>query len=111
EASSLNEEQRVVFNVVVDNAMHHNEQRPGYTYFVYSTGGCNKTYLCKLITSKLYAEDKIVLYVASSGIAFLFLPGGHTAHSQFKVPISIHKDSSYNIKKGDMVHKLLKATV
>ncbi|KAG2345172.1 hypothetical protein BDR05DRAFT_832317, partial [Suillus weaverae] len=95
----LNEEQRVVFDVVVDDAMHCNEQRPGHAYFVHSAGGCGKTYLCKLIASKLRAEGKIVLCVASSGIASLLLPGGCTAHSRFKIPIPIHEDSSCNIKK------------
>ncbi|KAG2048688.1 hypothetical protein BDR06DRAFT_866780, partial [Suillus hirtellus] len=58
----------------------------------------------------LRAEGKIVLCVASSGIASLLLPGGCTAYSQFKIPIPIHEDSSCNIKKGDILHELLKAT-
>jgi hypothetical protein len=107
---SLNEEQRTVFDAVVDDAIHRNEQRPGHAHFVHSAGGCGKTYLCKLIASKLRAEGKIVLCVASSGIASLLLPGGRTAHSRLKIPIPIHEDSSCNIKKGDVVHELLKAT-
>jgi hypothetical protein len=106
----LNVEQRAVFDAVVDDTMHRDEQRPGHAYFVHSAGGCGKTYLCKLIASKIRAEGKVVLCVASSGIASLLLPGGRTAHSRFKVPIPIHEDSSCNIKKGDVVHELLKAT-
>ncbi|KAG2055082.1 hypothetical protein BDR06DRAFT_825015, partial [Suillus hirtellus] len=79
--NSLNAEQRAVFDAVVNDAMQHNDQRPGHAYFVHSTGGCGKTYLCKLIASKIRAEGKIVLCVASSGIASLLLPGGRTAHS------------------------------
>jgi hypothetical protein len=63
-----------------------------------------------MIASKLRAEGKIVLCVASSGIASLLLPGGRTAHSQLKIPIPIHEDSYCNIKRGDVVHELLKAT-
>ncbi|KAG2045808.1 hypothetical protein BDR06DRAFT_826672, partial [Suillus hirtellus] len=95
----LNEEQRAVFDVVVDDAMNWDERRLGYSYFVHSASGCGKTYLCKLIASKLHAEGNIVLCVASSRIPSLLLLGGHTACSQFKIPIPIHKDSSCNIKK------------
>ncbi|KIK36581.1 hypothetical protein CY34DRAFT_30900, partial [Suillus luteus UH-Slu-Lm8-n1] len=108
--SSLNAKQRVVFDAIVNDAMSRDEHRPGYAYFVHSAGGCGKTYLCKLIASKLRAEGKIVLCVASSGIASLLLPGGRTAHSRFKIPIPVHEDSSCNIKKNDVNHELLKAT-
>jgi hypothetical protein len=107
---SLNAEQRVVFDAVVNDAMSRDEHRPGHAYFVHSAGGCGKTYLCKLIASKLRAEGKIVLCVASSGIASLLLPGGRTAHSRFKIPIPVHEDSSCNIKKNNVNHELLKAT-
>jgi hypothetical protein len=90
--------------------MHHDEHRPRHVYFVHSAGGCGKTYVCKMIASKLCAEGKIVLCVASSGIASLLLPGGHTSHSRLKIPIPVHEDSYCDIKKGDGVHELLKAT-
>jgi hypothetical protein len=78
---SLNAEQKVVFDVVVNDAMSCDEHRHGHAYFIDSACGCGKTYLCKFIASKLCAEGKIVLYIASSGIASLLLPGGCTAHS------------------------------
>jgi hypothetical protein len=106
----LNNEQRAVYDAVVHDAMHHDEHRPGHAYFVHSAGGCGETYVCKMIASKLCAEGKIVLCVTSSGIASLLLPGGCTAHSRLKIPILIHEDSYCNIKKGDVVHELLKAT-
>jgi hypothetical protein len=56
------------------------------------------------------AEGKIVLCVASSGIASLLLSGGRTAHSHFKIPIPIHEGSTCNIKKGDLLHELLSRT-
>jgi hypothetical protein len=79
--------------------MHCDEYGPGHAYFVDSAGGCGKTYVCKMIASKFHAEGKIVLCMASSGIASLLLPGGHTAHSWLKIPIPIHEDSYCNIKK------------
>jgi hypothetical protein len=79
---TLNQEQREVFDAVVEDAL---DQDGGHPYFVHSAGGCGKTYLCKLIATKLHAEGKIVLCVASSGIASLLLPGGRTAHSRLNI--------------------------
>ncbi|CAL1411476.1 unnamed protein product [Linum trigynum] len=43
---------------------------------------------------------KVVLVVASSGIAATLLPDASTAHSRFKIPLEIDHASSCNIKKG-----------
>uniref|UniRef100_A0A0R0GBR8 ATP-dependent DNA helicase n=1 Tax=Glycine max TaxID=3847 RepID=A0A0R0GBR8_SOYBN len=48
--------------------------------------------------------------VASSGIAFLLLPGGRTAHSKFKIPVSIFEDSTCNIHQGSQLADLLNQT-
>jgi hypothetical protein len=47
----------------------------------------------------LRLDGLIVLTVASSGIASLLLPGGHTAHSRFKIPLTVSDTSLCNIKK------------
>lgn len=104
---TLNEDQRAVFDAVVEDALSQDHSHP---YFVHSAGGCGKTYLCKLIATKLRAERKIVLCVASSGIASLLLPGGRTAHSRLKIPISVNEDSTCSITKGDPTHQLLQQT-
>ena len=82
----------------------------GQTFFLHSAGGCGKTYVCKLIAATVRSMSKIALCVASSGIASTLLPGCHTAHSQFKIPIAIHEESLCNIKKGDPLHCLLQQT-
>ncbi|GKA80108.1 ATP-dependent DNA helicase PIF1-like protein [Tanacetum coccineum] len=48
-----------------------------------------KTFLCKTIISRLRSERKIVLAVASSGIASLLLSAGRTAHSRFVIPLDV----------------------
>jgi hypothetical protein len=103
---TLNEDQRRVYHAVVDDA----RVQGGHAYFVHSAGGCGKTYLCNLIAATLRAEGKIVLCVASSGIASLLLTGGRTAHSRLKIPIPIHEGSMCYITKGDDLHKLLERT-
>ena len=49
-------------------------------------------------------------FTASTGLAALLLPGGHTAHSWFKIPIPCYEQSTCNIKKDDAIHELLKET-
>ncbi|KAF1876696.1 hypothetical protein Lal_00031507 [Lupinus albus] len=41
----------------------------------------------RTLTYALRSQKKIVLTVASSGIASLLLPGGRTTHSKFKIPV------------------------
>lgn len=58
----------------------------------------------------LRAEGKIVLAVASSGIASLLLPSGRTAHSRFKLPLELTDESVCSIKKNTHISELLRQT-
>uniref|UniRef100_A0A2N9G403 ATP-dependent DNA helicase n=1 Tax=Fagus sylvatica TaxID=28930 RepID=A0A2N9G403_FAGSY len=53
------------------------------------------------------SEGKIVLAVASSGIAALLLPGGRTAHSRFQIPIKVGDESTCSIKQGTHAAELM----
>ncbi|XP_016173448.1 uncharacterized protein LOC107615951 [Arachis ipaensis] len=64
----------------------------GGFYFVYGYGGTGKTFLYRTLSASLRCNGKIVLNVASSGIASLLLPNGRTAHSRFKIPLNINED-------------------
>jgi len=44
-------------------------------------------------------RGKIVLAIASSGIAATLLLGGRTAHSRFNLPFDVQPNSICNIKK------------
>ena len=50
---------------------------------------------------------KILLIVASSGVASLLLPNGRTAHSRFRIPIQLDELSTCDIKRGTKLAKLL----
>ncbi|XP_026459022.1 uncharacterized protein LOC113359644 [Papaver somniferum] len=91
----LNIKQKIVFDSVIDSV----EKKDGSLFFVCGSGGTGKTYLWRTIISYLRAQGKIVLAVASSGIASLLLPGGRTAHSRFKIPLRLNEQSCYNIFK------------
>jgi hypothetical protein len=103
---TLNPQQRALYHAVMDSVIHSN----GSMFFLHSGGGCGKTDLAKLIAAAVRARGEIALCVASTGLASLLLPGCHTAHSRFKIPISCHEQSTCNIKKDDLNHQLLQQT-
>jgi hypothetical protein len=76
-------------------------------FFLSGAGGTGKTYVYKTVCHRLWSTGKIVLCVASSGIATLLLPGGRSAHSTFRIPIDA--ESLCNISKQDKHTKLLRA--
>jgi len=62
----------------------------------------------RTLSSAFRSEGKIVLTVASSGIASLLLPGGRTTHSKFKIPVPTLDNSVCNIEQGSEASELLK---
>ncbi|XP_010431521.1 PREDICTED: uncharacterized protein LOC104715846 [Camelina sativa] len=103
---TLNDKQRLVFDGVMDSV----ENGEGRFFFLNGPGGTGKTYVYRTLITKLRAMKKIVLPVASSGIAALLLQGGRTAHSRFKIPITLHEHSMCEIKKGSMLAELIRKT-
>ena len=76
-------------------------------FFLHGSGGTGKTYLYTTLAERLRSEGKIILCVASTGLASLLLPGGRTAHKQLKIPIEIKEDSSCFIQRGTQLAELL----
>ena len=64
----------------------------------------------KKLASSLRVDNKIVIMIASSGIASLLLPGGRTAYSKFKIPVPVFEDSTCNIHQGTQLAELLNQT-
>ncbi|KDQ22731.1 hypothetical protein PLEOSDRAFT_1049934, partial [Pleurotus ostreatus PC15] len=91
--ANLNLGQHYAFNEIC----HAVETKSGQTFFLHGPGGTGKTYLYNTLCHFLRGQGKIVLCVASSDIASLLLPGGHTAHTTFKIPIQIHEASHCGI--------------
>jgi hypothetical protein len=101
----LNDDQRNAYETIL-NAVTNKE---GKLFFVYGSGGTDKTFVWTTFLSRLRGQGKIVLAVASSRIASLLLPGDKTAHLRFKIPIDLHDESICNItqhmKVAELVHK------
>jgi len=90
--AQLHHDQRNLYQEVikmVDSAQHDRSQ--AHMIFADAPGGTGKTFTIRAKCAKLRNQNKIVVPVASSGIAAHLLPGGRTAHSRFSIPIPIEK--------------------
>ena len=90
----FNHHQRQIFNDTMDPV---NNNR-GDILFLYSAGGCGKTFVANTITAAVRAEGKMALCAASSGIAALLMDGGCTAHSTFRIPIELDETSNLEVQ-------------
>ncbi len=80
----------------------------GKLFFVYDSGGIGKTFVWTTLLSRLRGQGKIVLVVASSGIASLLFLGDKTAHSRFRISIDLHDESTSNITQQMKVTELVR---
>ena len=103
---TLNPAQRSSFNAIVNAVETHS----GQTFFLHGPGGTGKTYVYNTLCYFLRGQGKIVLCVASSGIASLLLLGGRTSHSTFKIPIEIHESSTCPIPRNSHLADLIRST-
>jgi ATP-dependent DNA helicase PIF1 len=49
------------------------------------------TFLYRALLAKLHSQDKLVVAIATSGVAMAIMPGGRTAHSRFKIPLTLQE--------------------
>ena len=103
---NLNHQQKYIYDEIL-KAYH---EKLNNTFFIYGHGGTGKSYLWNAIITKIRSKNEIILAVASSGIASLLLPKGRTAHSRFRIPLSIDKFSTCHIKKGTQLCALIEKT-
>ena len=102
----LNPEQKSVY----DSVIHSVEERKGGVFFVYGSGGCGKTFLWQTLRCRLRSERKIVLPVASCGIAAVLMPGVRTAHSRFHIPLKLDEYCTAGIRHGTDIAELIQHT-
>ena len=79
-------------------------------FFLQGPAGTSKTFLYYCICYYYRSYSSIVLYIASSSIAALLLPSGQTAHSRFRIPINLYKESIYSVPKNSQLAQLLRST-
>jgi PIF1-like helicase len=89
----LNDDQRQAYEHIVASLRDRPEDSH---FFLNSSGGTGKTFLYNTLCDRLRSEGKIVICVASTGIAAHLLLGGPTAHKRFKILIPIFDHSTCN---------------
>jgi len=105
-ASSLNLEQRVAYDEILAAV----ERGDGGVFFVDGPGGTGKTFLYRALLAKVRSEGNIAIATATSGVAASIMPGGRTAHSRFKIPLSCDDGASCSFTKQSGTAKLLRMT-
>ncbi len=100
----LNDDQRSAYETILNLVTN----KEGKLFFVYGSGGTDKTFVWTTLLSCLQGQGKIVLAVASSGITSLLLLGGRITHSRFKILIDLHNESTCNITQQMKVAELVR---
>jgi hypothetical protein len=113
----LNADQRNAFDTIISRIETPTPIDPSSSshdgsicFFLHGPGGTGKTFVYNTICHYLRSQEKIVLCVASSGIASLLLPGGRTSHFRLKIPIKINESSFRHIPKDANLAELLRQT-
>ena len=84
-SNTLNKEQRAAY----DEIMSSIDTEDGGLFFVDGPSRTGKTYLYRALLATIHSQKKIVVAIATSGVAASIVPGGRTAHSCFKIPLTI----------------------
>jgi len=108
---TMTRQQKNLNEFALTQAFAHAEGKDCQSMFVQAAGGTGKTFTLIAIINYLRSEGKIVLPIASSGLASLNLPDGRTAHSRLKIPLEVNTTSMCYIKrKDDATLELLRQT-
>ncbi|XP_075507582.1 uncharacterized protein LOC142544417 [Primulina tabacum] len=91
----LNAQQRLAFDTIIESIMHNQSK----LFFIDGPRGTSKTFLYRSMLAHLRKMGKIIIAVATSGIAATLLQGGRTAHSRFQIPLRPTASTLCNIKK------------
>lgn len=104
--AQLNPEQLDAYRQIISSV----ETQAGQVFFLNGPGGTGKTFVYNTICNMVRSHGWIALCVASSGIASLLLQGGRTAHSMFKIPLSLNPESTCPIHKEGKLAALIRNT-
>ncbi|XP_066310860.1 uncharacterized protein [Miscanthus floridulus] len=76
-------------------------------FFVDGPGGTGKTYLYRALLATIRSQKKIAVATTTSGVVASIMPGGRTAHSRFKIPLTIDNGAFCTFTKQSGTTKLL----
>ncbi|WVZ93701.1 hypothetical protein U9M48_039661 [Paspalum notatum var. saurae] len=101
---SLNAGQRMGFDEIMDHVVRAQPR----VFFVDGPSGTGKTYLYRALLAKVRSEGRIAIATATSGIAASIMHGGRTAHSCFKIPITLDDNTVCSFTKQSATAELLR---
>jgi ATP-dependent DNA helicase PIF1 len=81
--------------------------KQGGLFFVDGTSGTGKTFLYKTLLAKLRSQDKLVVATTTSGVAAAIMLGRRTAHSRFKIPLTLEEGGCCSFTNQSGTTKLL----
>ena len=96
---SLNAEQRSAY----DEIMAAICSKQGGLFFVDGPGGTRNTFLYRTLLVKLHSQDKLAMAIATSGVVASI----RTAHSRFKIPLTLKEGGCCSFMKQSGIAKLL----
>ncbi|XP_075507542.1 uncharacterized protein LOC142544372 [Primulina tabacum] len=103
----LNTQQRITFDTIIESIMYNQSK----LFFIDGPGGTGKTFLYHSMLAHLRKMGKIIIAVATSGIAATLLAVGKTAHSHFQIPLRPTASTLCKIKKqtelADIIRRAL----
>jgi ATP-dependent DNA helicase PIF1 len=101
---NLNPEQLSGYTKIIEHVINRKER----VFFVDGAGGTGKMFLYRCLIATVCSEGLIAVATATSGIAASIMPGGHTAHSVFKILIKIRDGSICKFSKQSDTTDLLR---
>jgi len=102
--NKMTSEQKEIYDEIMKAVLENS----GGIFFVYGFGGTGKTFMWKTLSAAVRMKGLISVNVASSGIAFLLLQGGRTAHSRFGIPINPDDFTTCHIVPNSDLANMLK---
>lgn len=104
----FNDRQKQAFDAII----HSIDSADPKLFFLHGPAGTGKTFVYNTLCQYLRGQGKIVLCVASSGIASQLLDDGRTAHSMFRIPLNVdtNESATCDIKKQSPLADLLRNT-
>jgi hypothetical protein len=105
-SKTLNEEQHAAYNEIMSSV----DSEHGGLFFVDGPGGTGKTYLYRALLAAIRSQNKIAVATTISGVAASIMPGGRTAHSRFKVPLTLEDGAFCSFTKQSGTAKMLRTT-
>ncbi|XP_066341731.1 uncharacterized protein [Miscanthus floridulus] len=105
-SDTLNEEQRAAFDEIMSLVDIEHES----LFFVDGPSGTGKTYLYRALLATIRSQKMIAVATTTSGVVASIMSGGRTAHSCFKIPLTIDNGIFCTFTKQSGTAKLLRAS-